>query len=219
MGPDTDGARSPLFHTFVGRNFNILVPDSGAISDSPQLHVSSPHTHTMGDNILEDCLSPQMGDCAHIHIGTQPSGEVSGQGWGEYRVRPPPAHIHGAHMGDDRSRGTHNRATDSPQYTDGRDKVIQYRLPPVSTAAHFRCILAGGTPFFQPTEMGGTHSSGSTWPARHSLSPVLRSAGVKSGFQHPLRTRGTRPRAGPPLPAPPAAEKVAASTIRQKIRI
>ena len=154
MGPDTDGARSPLFHTFVGRNFNILVPDSGAISDSPQLHVSSPHTHTMGDNILEDCLSPQMGDCAHIHIGTQPSGEVSGQGWGEYRVRPPPAHIHGAHMGDDRSRGTHNRATDSPQYTDGRDKVTDCRLPSLSAAAQNHAISAGGTPPSQPADEG-----------------------------------------------------------------
>ena len=212
-------ARSSLFHTLAGRNLNTGVPDSGAIPNLSQLRVSPLLTHAMSSNILEDCSPPQMGNCAHSPISTQPSGEVSGQGWGECRVRLSLAALSQRAIRGDRSRGTHNRATDSPQYTDGRDKVIQYRLPPVSTAAHFRCILAGGTPFFQPTEMGGTHSSGSTWPARHSLSPVFQTAGVKSGFQHPLRTRGTRPRAGPPLPAPPAAEKVAASTIRQKIRI
>ena len=147
-------ARSSLFHTLAGRNLNTGVPDSGAIPNLSQLRVSPLLTHAMSSNILEDCSPPQMGNCAHSPISTQPSGEVSGQGWGECRVRLSLAALSQRAIRGDRSRGTHNRATDSPQYTDGRDKVIQYRLPSLSAAAQNHAISAGGTPPSQPADEG-----------------------------------------------------------------
>ena len=153
-------ARSPLFHTLVGRNSGFGVSDSGAISDSPQLHVSPPHTHVTSSNILEDCLSPQMGDCAHIHIGTQPDEEVSGQGWGEYRVQSLSHPLFRHTTRDDRSRGTDTTATDAPECRDERDSMTDCRLPPVSAAAQDHAISAGGTPLSQPAGEGGARSSG-----------------------------------------------------------
>ena len=153
-------ARSSLFHTLVGRNLNILVPDSGAIRDSPQLRVSLPLTHIMSSNILEDCSQPQMGDCAHIHIGTQPSGEVSGQGWGEYRVQSLSHPLFRHTTRDDRSRGTDATATGAPECRDGRDGATRCRLSPQFSALQNHAISAGGTPPSQPADEGGARSSG-----------------------------------------------------------
>ena len=212
-------ARSPLFHTLVGRNPGLGVSDSGAIPNLSQLRVSPPHTHITSSNILEDCLSPGLGDCAHIHIGMQPSGEVSGQGWGEYRVQSLSHPLFRHTIRDDRSRGTEGGTARQHNAQNERDSMTDCRLPLLSAAAHFRCILAGGTPFFQPTEMGGMHSSGSTWPARHSLSPVFQTAGVKSRSRHSFRTRCSLRETGPPLPPPRHARESVPSTIREKIRI
>lgn len=155
-----DGARPSLFHTPAGRTFVFLVPDSGAISNLSLFHVTPDYTHIMGDNILEDCSSPQMGNCAHSHDSTQPNGEFQAAQQERYRVRLSLAHVLGTTVRGDRSRGTHNRATDTPQYTVGRDKVTDCRLPSVSTAAQNHALLAGGEPVSQPREEGGIASQG-----------------------------------------------------------
>lgn len=160
MGPDTDGARSPLFHTLAGRNLNTGVPDSGAISNLSQLHVSLPLTHTMGDNILEDCSPPQMGDCAHIHIGTQQNGEVSGQGWGECRVQSLSHPLFRHTIRDDRSRGTEGGTARQHNAQNERDSMTDCRLPSPFSAAQNHAISAGGEALSQPADEGGARSSG-----------------------------------------------------------
>ena len=147
-------ARSSLFHTLVGRNLNILVPDSGAISDSPQFHVSPPHTHVTSSNILEDCLSPEMGDCAHIHIGTQPDEEVQGREGGRYRVQSLSHPLFRHTIRDDRNRGTEGGTARQHNAQNERDDTMDCRLLSLSAAAQNHAISAGGTPPSQPADEG-----------------------------------------------------------------
>ena len=153
-------ARSPLFHTLVGRNPGFGVPDSGAISNLSQLRVSLPLTHIMSSNILEDCMSPKIGNCAKSPISTQPSGHSQAAGQERYRVRLSLAHIHGTSMGDDRSRGTDATATDVPECRDGRDGATRCRLSPQFSALQNHAISAGGTPPSQPAGEGRMTSQG-----------------------------------------------------------
>ena len=153
-----DGARSPLFHTPAGRTFVFLVPDSGAISNLSLFHVTPDYTCIINSNILEDCSSPQMGNCARSPISTQPSGHSQAAQQERYRVRLSLAHVLGTTVRGDRSKGTHSRTAIRSQYTDERDTMMHCRLPPVSTAAQNHALSAGGTVFLQPRGEGGTVS-------------------------------------------------------------
>lgn len=160
MHQDRAPARSPLFHTPAGRNYQSASPDSGAISNLSLFHVSPPHTHAMSSNILEDCLSPERGDCAHTHIGTQPDGEVSGQRGGRCRVQSLSHPLFQHTIRDDRSRDEHNKTTRQHNAQNERDDTMDCRLPSLPAAAQNHAFLAGGTPLPQPTKEGGTHSLG-----------------------------------------------------------
>lgn len=120
---------------------------------------------------------------------------------GEYRVRLSLAHIHGATMGGDRSRGTHNTATDTPECRDERDNMMDCRLPPLFSTLQNRALPAGGEALPQPAGWGARRHGGHFSALDRA---GLRSAGGRGQirFSALFAARMLPPGCRPPAPHP-----------------